>query len=529
MSTLDYDTTGEGYVRRKYFRDKLIEHDAALADDVKLLYGNAAETLFFSLVNSGAIVESGGTGTASDLYINVVTFGAVGDGVTDDSAAIQEAIDSVPTGGATVFFPAGDYAIGTTLTVPKDGTTLLGEGAGNRMGATQTGIGSRIQAITGITGSLILVQRTEDDRPVHGVNIRELNIEGNSVGTAVDGIIYRSNQGRIDAVNIWNCTGSGLRVQGYASPAWDTYDTIISRCIIARNDEAGAFLDDGSADTHWFHNIFYDNNDNMVIHGSSSQVTGCHFYSGTRYNIYFAGGGSRSKFSNCKIEGAGQHLVFIDSTDGGYSDIQFTGNGFSSISQSSATNTYDYINIAGPSGNGIGRTTIVGNNFNIKGGFSVKARYAINLVGSSSQSTMILANGFGPATQWGTGVINQGGSTSSPAFIKANAGIPDLVYVNAQTTAYTLTLADADSSRVVEVNSASGVAITVPPNVDSGMAKGARITMVQIGAGAITVTAGSGVTLNTVTPKTLVSKGQWATIRLYQRTTNNWIVEGDLA
>jgi hypothetical protein len=44
--------------------------------------------------------------------VSVKDFGAVGDGVTDDTAAIQAAIDSVAAfGGGTVFFPAGSYRL----------------------------------------------------------------------------------------------------------------------------------------------------------------------------------------------------------------------------------------------------------------------------------------------------------------------------------------------------------------------------------------------------------------------------------
>jgi hypothetical protein len=44
--------------------------------------------------------------------VSVKDFGALGDGVTDDTAALQDAIDSVhATGGGTIFFPTGTYMI----------------------------------------------------------------------------------------------------------------------------------------------------------------------------------------------------------------------------------------------------------------------------------------------------------------------------------------------------------------------------------------------------------------------------------
>lgn len=60
---------------------------------------------------------------------DVTAFGAVGDGKTDDSAAIQRAIDSLAAGGGTVLLPAGKFAIGSTLTM-RSGVNLAGVGAG---------------------------------------------------------------------------------------------------------------------------------------------------------------------------------------------------------------------------------------------------------------------------------------------------------------------------------------------------------------------------------------------------------------
>lgn len=72
--------------------------------------------------------------------VNVKDFGAVGDGVTDDYAAIQAAIDYAESlvssadfgvtvsGGSTVYIPRGKYKITQPLTVDASGVNLLGEG-----------------------------------------------------------------------------------------------------------------------------------------------------------------------------------------------------------------------------------------------------------------------------------------------------------------------------------------------------------------------------------------------------------------
>ena len=60
-------------------------------------------------------------------YISVLWFGAKGDGVTDDTAAIQAAIDSV-SGPITVLLPAGLYRVTSTIYLRRNGVRLIGEG-----------------------------------------------------------------------------------------------------------------------------------------------------------------------------------------------------------------------------------------------------------------------------------------------------------------------------------------------------------------------------------------------------------------
>lgn len=64
--------------------------------------------------------------TASFLVTN---YGAVGNGVTDDAAAIQAAITAAQSaGGGTVFFPPGTYKLSVALSVNADGVILQGSG-----------------------------------------------------------------------------------------------------------------------------------------------------------------------------------------------------------------------------------------------------------------------------------------------------------------------------------------------------------------------------------------------------------------
>lgn len=66
--------------------------------------------------------------------VSVIDFGAVGDGVTDDTAAFNAAIASLPPHGGTVFIPSGDYRI--NLVITKSSVRLLGEDVSPHRGAT---------------------------------------------------------------------------------------------------------------------------------------------------------------------------------------------------------------------------------------------------------------------------------------------------------------------------------------------------------------------------------------------------------
>lgn len=67
----------------------------------------------------------------ASLFTSVRQHGAKGDGVSDDTAAIQKAINETATGG-TIFFPAGHYPVTATLVVNKT-LTLSGEGIGSQI------------------------------------------------------------------------------------------------------------------------------------------------------------------------------------------------------------------------------------------------------------------------------------------------------------------------------------------------------------------------------------------------------------
>lgn len=63
-----------------------------------------------------------------EYVINVKSFGAVGDGTTDDTSAFAAAFAAVPAAGGTVYVPAGTYIIGSLSRVAKPFLVLRGDG-----------------------------------------------------------------------------------------------------------------------------------------------------------------------------------------------------------------------------------------------------------------------------------------------------------------------------------------------------------------------------------------------------------------
>ena len=146
--------------------------------------------------------------------LSVRDYGAKGDGVTDDTAAIQAAINAAATNSKTISVPAGTYRITSTLYIPHSNVRLLGEGfvkdpysqsAGNFIDASGTvflwggSAGGTMVHVGWVNGT--------STRKVVGVGIDGIALNGNS-SAGIGLYILSSNSGRYTNLCIENCVGS---------------------------------------------------------------------------------------------------------------------------------------------------------------------------------------------------------------------------------------------------------------------------------------------------------------------------------
>ena len=98
--------------------------------------------------------------------------------------------------------------------------------------------------------------------------------------------------------------------------------------------------------------------------------------------------------------------------------------------------------------------------------------------------------------------------------------------LSAQTgTVYSLVL--ADEAKLVTLSNSSAISLTVPTNASVAFSLGARIDLVVLGSGMVTVTGAAGVAVRS--SASLVSRAQYSTMSLLKIAVDEWLLVGDLA
>lgn len=220
--------------------------------------------------NDGTILEpTNSIGRWTRLYVgplSVQWFGAVADGATDDSTAIQNAIDYIEslTEGGELYLPAGDYALESALAI--SGLVNL-----HFFGAGWGPTGTRLMP-TGVINCLEMGSGSAD-RTVD-LRIENLAIVGDDTDTTIGIVVNRLHDMLINRVKIQDFVVGGVDMNMAYNNRLN--DVIITNC------ERGMIIDENNEFTRL---------ENCVISFCGS--IGIHFRNGSC---------SGSKIMHCRFE-----------------------------------------------------------------------------------------------------------------------------------------------------------------------------------------------------------------------------------
>ncbi|MBP2232847.1 hypothetical protein J2847_006181 [Azospirillum agricola] len=191
--------------------------------------------------------------------VSVKDFGAVGDGMVDDTVAIQAAL----TSAKAVTVPPGTYRITNTLTLAH-GRTLSGAGQSS--------------VIEGASNAFDLIHIPDGYATLSG-----LRLEKGKAGVRLFGRDGACVQNTLADLTLWD-PQVGLVLDGYNDPNLPCYWNSVSRVLVARPSLHGVWLTrTGAGDTPNANRF-----QNVRVYSLSAPITGCGFFvEEGRYNNAF--------------------------------------------------------------------------------------------------------------------------------------------------------------------------------------------------------------------------------------------------
>ena len=191
-----------------------------------------ALTVTYTPAGTGAVATT--VQTKLRESVSVKDFGAVGDGVTDDTAAIQAALNA----GGTIFVPAGTYLV-DYLTTPV-AVSLVGE-------SLSISIIKRKASATVNKDLFVTTANVE-------VNVQGIQFDGNasnnplpSAGNYSGGLVNAIGSGTIDSCYFTNfshhCLQTGGEDRYFTTNTAEAHDITITNCIFYMPLVAGEFGD----------------------------------------------------------------------------------------------------------------------------------------------------------------------------------------------------------------------------------------------------------------------------------------------
>jgi hypothetical protein len=216
---------------------------------------------------SGVYWTQSGTGAVTRTVdaklkdvVSVKDFGAVGNGVADDTAAIQAAIDALPAGGQLSGVSGSTYIVTSLLL--KSNMTLRDINLKTKTGSTDFVAPVTIDGRTTAKANITLVNVNIDGNRQNQTLILSPSEDGGRHGFRVLGNVSKLSLIRCSANY---CAGDGIEIfSAEAKPATDNYDTLcvqdvlVDSCTFNWNRRHGITGD--SINRGRFHNITAQHN-----------------------------------------------------------------------------------------------------------------------------------------------------------------------------------------------------------------------------------------------------------------------------
>ncbi|GAB3466185.1 M10 family metallopeptidase C-terminal domain-containing protein [Azotobacter salinestris] len=220
------------------------------------------------------------------MDFNVKDFGALGDGISDDTAAIQAAIDAAhAAGGGTVYLPAGEYRV-SGGEEPSDGCLMLKSNvylAGAGMGETV------IKLVDGWEQKVTGMVRSAYGEETYNFGMRDLTLDGNrdNVSAKVDGWFNGYIPGQEGADRDVTLERVEIReMSGYGFDPHEQTINLVIRDSVSHDNGLDGFVADYLIDSVFENNVAYNND----RHGFNV-VTSTHDFTMTN-NVAYGNGGS---------------------------------------------------------------------------------------------------------------------------------------------------------------------------------------------------------------------------------------------
>lgn len=209
--------------------------------------------------------------------VNVKGKGAVADGVADDTSAIQSAINSLPSAGGTVFFPAGIYKITSSITINSSRVCLVGETRAGDWDTSASGLGVTIRWFgTNGGGPMIDIQSPTGGTILSSGAIKGITLNGSS-GT---GLIAATG---LSVINCFGWEFQNLEVRACSSVGIDMTSKAVASgiqgVVRCQFNNVVVRLDSGVPNAIGLRLNGIDNNGN-TNHNQFREVS-VHYYNGT--------------------------------------------------------------------------------------------------------------------------------------------------------------------------------------------------------------------------------------------------------